>query len=290
MLPQVLSETLCSLTAGIDKLTFSVVFTMTADGKILSTWFGKTIINSAGKLAYGDAQDVLEGRKLPDGNLNGEHKAEDVEEDIKMLGVSCAVTPRDARSLTTLSCRTSRATSASAGSTTARSGSTTSRCTSTSTRTDSRTTATSTCARRRTSSSRRCVLARLCFIPSGATEHPSTQFMLLANISVAGKIAAGLPDQALLRRHEPPVERRLVRLIPLALVAHMLISYYFLQESFVERMKGLKVELDGSSSGALMKTINNVTDPSARLTLQHLSTKVRFLCFENGWAFADAPP
>lgn len=35
--------------------------------------------------------------------------------------------------------------------------------------------------------------------------------MLLANMAVAGKIAAGLPDQALLRRHEPPVERRLVR-------------------------------------------------------------------------------
>jgi len=34
--------------------------------------------------------------------------------------------------------------------------------------------------------------------------------MLLANISVAGKIASGLPDQALLRRHEAPVDRRLV--------------------------------------------------------------------------------
>lgn len=37
------------------------------------------------------------------------------------------------------------------------------------------------------------------------------QFMLLANLSVAGKIAAGLPEQALLRRHEPPIDRRLVR-------------------------------------------------------------------------------
>lgn len=38
--------------------------------------------------------------------------------------------------------------------------------------------------------------------------------MLMANIAVAGKIAAGLPDQALLRRHEPPVEKRIVRSRP----------------------------------------------------------------------------
>lgn len=44
MLPQALSETLCSLTPGQDKLTFSVVFTLSPDGRILSTWFGKTVI------------------------------------------------------------------------------------------------------------------------------------------------------------------------------------------------------------------------------------------------------
>lgn len=44
MLPQLLSETLCSLTPGKDKLTFSVVFNLNADGTIISTWFGKTVI------------------------------------------------------------------------------------------------------------------------------------------------------------------------------------------------------------------------------------------------------
>lgn len=34
--------------------------------------------------------------------------------------------------------------------------------------------------------------------------------MLMANIAVAGKIASGLPDQALLRCHQPPLDRRLV--------------------------------------------------------------------------------
>ena len=38
------------------------------------------------------------------------------------------------------------------------------------------------------------------------------QFMLLANMSVARVIASGLPEQSLLRRHEPPIERRIVSL------------------------------------------------------------------------------
>jgi protein SSD1 len=37
------------------------------------------------------------------------------------------------------------------------------------------------------------------------------EFMLCANISVAKKIASQYPEQALLRRHAPPIERRLVQ-------------------------------------------------------------------------------
>jgi exoribonuclease R len=44
MLPPTLSEELCSLNPGSDKLTFSVIFQMTPEGKVLDTWFGKTII------------------------------------------------------------------------------------------------------------------------------------------------------------------------------------------------------------------------------------------------------
>ena len=44
MLPAALSETLCSLTPDEDKLAFSVVFTMSPEGNILSTWIGKTVI------------------------------------------------------------------------------------------------------------------------------------------------------------------------------------------------------------------------------------------------------
>ena len=44
MLPPVLSEQLCSLNPGQERLAFTVVFTMTEEGKIIDKWFGKTII------------------------------------------------------------------------------------------------------------------------------------------------------------------------------------------------------------------------------------------------------
>jgi len=44
MLPPPLSEQLCSLLPGEDRLAFSVIFTMNREGKVLKKWFGKTII------------------------------------------------------------------------------------------------------------------------------------------------------------------------------------------------------------------------------------------------------
>lgn len=44
MLPPALSEQLCSLLPGQDRLAFSVIFTMDTEGKVLRKWFGKTII------------------------------------------------------------------------------------------------------------------------------------------------------------------------------------------------------------------------------------------------------
>lgn len=46
MLPPALSEQLCSLLPGQDRLAFSVIFTMDTEGKVLRKWFGKTIIRS----------------------------------------------------------------------------------------------------------------------------------------------------------------------------------------------------------------------------------------------------
>jgi len=44
MLPPALSEQLCSLVPGHDRLAFSVIFTMTKEAKVLKKWFGKTVI------------------------------------------------------------------------------------------------------------------------------------------------------------------------------------------------------------------------------------------------------
>ncbi|CAH8463656.1 unnamed protein product [Schistosoma intercalatum] len=60
MLPRLLCEEQCSLNPGEDKLAFSVVFTVTEDAKILTTWFGRTFIRSCCKLSYEDAQEFID--------------------------------------------------------------------------------------------------------------------------------------------------------------------------------------------------------------------------------------
>lgn len=47
MLPPALSEQLCSLLPGQDRLAFTVVFTLDSEAKVLNKWYGKTIIRYA---------------------------------------------------------------------------------------------------------------------------------------------------------------------------------------------------------------------------------------------------
>jgi ribonuclease R len=61
MLPEVLSNGLCSLRPNEDKLTFSAVFELDNNAKIVSEWFGKTIIHSDRRFSYEQAQEILEG-------------------------------------------------------------------------------------------------------------------------------------------------------------------------------------------------------------------------------------
>lgn len=60
MLPEVLSNNVCSLKPHEDKLTFSAVFEMTSAGKIINQWFGKTIINSNNRYNYEEVQLIIE--------------------------------------------------------------------------------------------------------------------------------------------------------------------------------------------------------------------------------------
>lgn len=60
MLPEKLSNALCSLRPNEDKLTFSAVFEMDKNAKVVSEWFGRTIIHSDRRFAYEEAQAVIE--------------------------------------------------------------------------------------------------------------------------------------------------------------------------------------------------------------------------------------
>ena len=59
MLPEILSNDLCSLNPNEDKLAFSAIFEMNKEGNVLKEWFGKTIINSDKRFSYEEAQEVL---------------------------------------------------------------------------------------------------------------------------------------------------------------------------------------------------------------------------------------
>ena len=63
MLPERLSNGLCSLRPNEDKLTFAAVFEMDDKAKIKSEWFGRTIIHSDRRFTYEEAQEVLESGK-----------------------------------------------------------------------------------------------------------------------------------------------------------------------------------------------------------------------------------
>jgi len=63
MLPEVLSNGLCSLRPNEDKFCFSAVFEMTDKAKVVSEWFGRTIIHSDRRFTYEEAQEIIETGK-----------------------------------------------------------------------------------------------------------------------------------------------------------------------------------------------------------------------------------
>ncbi len=65
MLPEVLSNDLCSLRPNEDRLAFSAVFEMTESGDIVNEWFGQTIIHSNKRFSYEEAQNVLDVKEGP---------------------------------------------------------------------------------------------------------------------------------------------------------------------------------------------------------------------------------
>ncbi|KAI0938093.1 hypothetical protein AcW1_004821 [Taiwanofungus camphoratus] len=222
MLPPTLSEQLCSLVPGHERLAFSVVFTMTKDAKVLKKWFGRTIIQSAAKLTYNDAQSIIEG-KPGDLAAVSKHSAADIIRDIKLVHDF-------AKQLR---------------------------------------------ARRFQDGCIKTDSLRLNFkldengLPIDCWQYERTEannmieeFMLLTNVAVAQQIAVHFSEQALLRRHDPPIERRLT--------------------AFVERAERLGYKMDISSVGALQRCLDSVEDRTTRtilgLLLQKATPRAKYFC------------
>lgn len=214
MLPSFLSEELCSLNPGVERLAFSVIWKLSPEAKILDTWFGRTVIKSCGKLSYSDAQSVIDGDELPeDVKLDGQERA-DVQVDIKML-YELSKQLRDDRFKNGALFMGS---------------------------------------------------IKLSFEldpdgqPIGVSVYEQKEsnrlieeFMLLANISVAQKISAHFPEQAMLRRHAPPLERRLAE--------------------FLKHSEKLGYNFDGSNAGALNASFEAVESNEVKEVLKLLAVK-----------------
>lgn len=63
MLPEILSNNVCSLRPNEDKYTFSAVFELTHKAEVKKQWFGRTVIHSDKRFTYEEAQEIIEGKK-----------------------------------------------------------------------------------------------------------------------------------------------------------------------------------------------------------------------------------
>ena len=64
MLPEILSNNVCSLRPNEEKLTFSAVFEMNQKGDVIKAWYGRTVIYSDQRFTYDQAQQIITGESL----------------------------------------------------------------------------------------------------------------------------------------------------------------------------------------------------------------------------------
>ena len=70
MLPERLSNGLCSLRPNEDKLCFSAIFILDGNATIVDEWFGRTVINSDKRYTYEEAQQIIESPLKHDDNTS----------------------------------------------------------------------------------------------------------------------------------------------------------------------------------------------------------------------------
>ncbi|KAJ2725085.1 hypothetical protein GGI07_001553 [Coemansia sp. Benny D115] len=226
MLPPLLCENLCSLGPGIDRLAFSVMWEMDPrSATVLSTWFGRTIIHSACKLSYDDAQYVIDSGHLPDhvalhqALSDGQRVAasalrrREVENSILWLHHLAVLMRRRRFAQGALSLSSTR--------------------------------------------------LSFDLDPDGrpvscqpyelkASNRLIEEFMLLANMSVAARIEATFPKAALLRRHSPPLLRRL--------------------EETCRLLANSGIDIDPTSAKTIQASLDRISDQSTRSAVENILT------------------
>jgi ribonuclease R len=65
MLPERISNDLCSLRPNEDKLTFSAIFEISEKGNVKSHWIGRTVIHSNHRFSYEEVQEIIEKEEGP---------------------------------------------------------------------------------------------------------------------------------------------------------------------------------------------------------------------------------
>ncbi|KAJ9567030.1 hypothetical protein OSB04_002996 [Centaurea solstitialis] len=61
MLPPLLSDNLGSLSPGVERLAFSIIWDINLGGEVLDRWIGRTVVQSCCKLSYEHAQEIIDG-------------------------------------------------------------------------------------------------------------------------------------------------------------------------------------------------------------------------------------
>ena len=173
MLPRKLCEVLCSLNPGVDRFSFSVVWIMDANGDIISTKFGKSLIASCCKMSYQHAQDMIDDPnrvfqqdELP--QIFGGFTSKDISDRVNLLFKisQCLRQKRlDAGSISINQCKVSYSLNKEDGMPTG-----------------------------------------LGSYKSGESNKLIEEFMLQANISVAKKVVEHYPESAIIRNHNGPKE------------------------------------------------------------------------------------
>ncbi|MCP9263660.1 Exosome complex exonuclease RRP44 [Dirofilaria immitis] len=179
MLPELLSSDLCSLRENVDRLAFSVIWTLTSDADIIDIKFHKSLIRSSAALTYEQAQNRIDDPSLTDSVTMGLRTLLMLSKKLKAK--------RHANGALTLASSEIRFSI------------------------DSETKDPINVQEKRCWR-RIAWLASLFSIFLSQVE----EFMLLANISVAERITADFPDCALLRRHPIPPEENYKPIIDMA--------------------------------------------------------------------------